>query len=148
MLPYHPESAFVRDKRATGLYAQDDSYRDEVFNDPRLEEFPLQAVCLAVVLLVLGVLFFFLSYLHAAGHIVGHDHGHLGFLLLGVLTFLPGSRLHCTTRCATLRCARCNTLLLLSLSQLMLIKQRCMLNTGASLICAHKCILSGLGTLS
>eukprot|EP00884_Botryococcus_braunii_P012604 jgi/Botrbrau1/21344/Bobra.0184s0054.1 len=69
---------------------EEDEYANEVFNDPRLDEVPLQAVGLAVLLLALGILFLGLSYLHAAGHVEGHDHGHIGFLVLGILTFLPG----------------------------------------------------------
>jgi len=58
------------------------------FNVDAVEKW--KSVCLAVFLLMLGVMFFVFSFLHAAGHFVNKDGAGWGFLVLGLLTFIPG----------------------------------------------------------
>jgi len=58
------------------------------FNSEAVEKW--KSVCLALFLLLLGIMFFVFSLLHAAGHFVNKPGAGWGFLVLGLLTFIPG----------------------------------------------------------
>mmetsp|Transcript_16028 Transcript_16028/g.40966 ORF Transcript_16028/g.40966 Transcript_16028/m.40966 type:complete len:110 (+) Transcript_16028:292-621(+) len=51
---------------------------------------PFQAICLAIGLLLAGVILLTLGALHLTEHVVGKDGAGWGLVTLGALTFIPG----------------------------------------------------------
>ncbi|KAK9821016.1 hypothetical protein WJX74_001426 [Apatococcus lobatus] len=51
---------------------------------------PVKEICLGAFLLLVGVIFILLAYLHYKGHIENQHGADWGLLTLGLLTFIPG----------------------------------------------------------
>ena len=79
----------------------DDQYDDAAgdlrfaYSPSSLDRVPWKSVILALFLLSLGSLLLFLSHFIFTGHMGGDRSQALGFLLLGILTFLPGTNQKC-----------------------------------------------------
>ncbi|KAH1080741.1 hypothetical protein J1N35_020502 [Gossypium stocksii] len=79
---------------------EDDDYNGGRRFDPRFDyspkafdRVPWKSIVLAVFLLCLGCLLLFLSFFIFSGHMGGEKSQAYGLLVLGILTFLPGTQL-------------------------------------------------------
>lgn len=77
---------------------EDDDYNGGRRYDPRFDyspkafdRVPWKSIALAVFLLCLGCLLLFLSFFIFSGHMGGEKSQAYGLLVLGILTFLPGT---------------------------------------------------------